>query len=121
MKSLMEYKNLIESNPCHLATVRKNGTPNLAVAADIKLIDDNDILISCNEMVNTPVNITPPHPHNIVLTSFNSDWVGVRITGTATFYESGKYFELCNHYFKNDECQPKGAIVIKVENFEDFK
>lgn len=60
MKSLMEYKNLIESNPCHLATVRKNGTPNLAVAADIKLIDDNDILISCNEMVNTPVNITPP-------------------------------------------------------------
>ena len=54
---LTNYVNLIETNPCHIATVNKDNTPNLSVASDIKVLDDVTILISNNEMIHTPDNI----------------------------------------------------------------
>ena len=55
--NLLNYKELIENNPCHIATVNSNKEPNLSVASDIKILDKNIILISNNEMINTPDNI----------------------------------------------------------------
>ena len=120
MFDLLSYKDLIETHPCHIATVRKDGSPNLAVAADILVIDSSRLLISCNEMVNTPINITPPLPHNIVLTSFDESWSGVRITGQATYYTTGKFYNLCNKHFKTETCVPKGTIVIEAEKIEEI-
>ncbi len=55
--NLFEYKDLIDEKPMHIATVNKNNNPNLAVASDVKIIEDDEIIISVNEMVNTQENI----------------------------------------------------------------
>ena len=75
---LNKYKELIESNPLHIATVNKDNKPNLSVASDVRVLDDNTLIISCNEMVNTQENIKTNS--NVVITSFNDKWVGVRLS-----------------------------------------
>ncbi len=114
--NLTKYRKLIEQNPCHIATISPNGKPNLAVASDIKVLDETHILISNNEMIHTPDNIIVNK--NVVLTSFNSDWAGIRLTGTAEYLTKGTYMDLCNKYFLNETATPKGAIVITIEKVE---
>ena len=64
---LNKYKELIESNPLHIATVNKDNKPNLSVASDVRVLDDNTLIISCNEMVNTQENIkTNSNSNNII-------------------------------------------------------
>lgn len=109
---LLNYKELIENNPCHIATVTPNNEPNLSVASDIKVLDKNIILISNNEMINTPDNILSNE--NIIITSFNNKWAGLRLTGKAKYYTSGEYFDICNKYFNNETATPKGVIIIKI-------
>lgn len=113
---LTNYIKLIEGNPCHIATVNKDNTPNLSIASDIKVLDDETILISNNEMVHTPDNIVLNG--NVVLTSFSDKWAGLRLTGTATYHKQGEYFDICNKYFNNETATPKGAIIIKVTQVE---
>ena len=64
---LNKYKDLIESNPLHIATVNKDNKPNLSVASDVRVLDDNTLIISYNEMVNTQENIkTNSNSNNII-------------------------------------------------------
>lgn len=51
--NLLNYKNLIDGNPMHIATVNSNNNPNLSVASDIRVFDNDTIIISVNEMNNT--------------------------------------------------------------------
>lgn len=71
--NLFDYKELIDGKPMHIATVNKENNPNLAVASDVKVIEENKIIISVNEMVNTQNNIK--YNPNVVLTVFNKDWI----------------------------------------------
>lgn len=75
--TLLNYKELIDGKPMHIATVNKENKPNLAVASDVKILEDNKLLISVNEMVNTQENIK--YNPNVVLTVFNSDYKGLRL------------------------------------------
>ena len=113
---LTKYTSLIENNPCHIATVNNDNTPNLSVASDIKVLDDETILISNNEMIHTPDNIFANH--NVVLTSFSDKWAGLRLTGVASYHTQGEYFDICNKYFNNETATPKGAIIVKVIKVE---
>ncbi len=124
--NLFQYKDLIDGKPMHIATVNKDNNPNLAVAADVKVIENNKIIVSVNEMVNTPKNIQ--YNHNVVLTVFNEIYEGLRIFGTAEFYENGSYFDLCrNTFFGNGDVsafgatEPNGAIVITVNEVLEYK
>lgn len=118
--NLFEYKDLIDGKPMHIATVNKDNNPNLSVASDVKVIEENKLVISVNEMVNTQENIQ--YNHNVVLTVFNEKYEGLRMFGTAEFYSDGEYYELCkNAFFSNGEVspfgatKPKGAIVVTIE------
>lgn len=118
--NLFEYKDLIDGKPMHIATVNKDNNPNLSVASDIKVIAENKLVISVNEMVNTQKNIQ--YNHNVVLTVFNEKYEGLRMFGTAEFYSDGEYYELCkNTFFSNGEVspfgatKPKGALVVTVD------
>lgn len=113
---LGNYADLIEKNPCHIATVSDNNLPNLSVASDIKILDDETILISNNEMIHTPDNIIVNN--NVVITSFNDSWAGVRLTGKARYYTDGEYFDICNKLFNNETATPKGVIIVRVEKVE---
>ena len=124
--NLNKYKELIESNPLHIATVNKDNKPNLSVASDVRVLDDNTLIISCNEMVNTQENIKTNS--NVVITSFDDKWVGVRLSGTAKYYTEGKHYDFCkNTFFGNNEVspfgatKPKGAIVVDITKIEDIK
>lgn len=123
--NLFEHKELIDGKPMHIATVNKDNNPNLAVASDVKVIEQNKIVISVNEMVNTQENIQ--YNHNVVLTVFNEKYEGLRMFGTAKFYDNGEYYELCKKtFFGNGEVspfgatKPKGAIVVTVEEVNKY-
>lgn len=123
--NLFEYKELIDGKPMHIATVNKDNNPNLAVASDVKVIEENKIIISVNEMVNTQENIS--YNPNVVLTVFNEEYKGLRLFGTAQFFVDGEYYELCEKtFFGNGEVtpfgatKPKGAIVITITDFSEY-
>ncbi len=46
--NLLDYKNLIDGKPIHIATVNSDNNPNLAVASDVRVIEENKIIISVN-------------------------------------------------------------------------
>ena len=124
--NLLEKKELIENNPMHIATVSNDNKPNLSVASDVRVIEENKIIISHNEMVNTPKNILTNK--NITLTSFNKKWEGLRMRGIANYYTDGEYYKFCEKtFFGNGEVTPfgatktQGAIVVTVEKVEDIK
>lgn len=123
--NLFEYKDLIDGKPMHIATVNKNNNPNLAVASDVKVIEENKILLSVNEMVNTQENVK--YNPNVVLTVFNEDYEGLRIFGSAKYYTDGEYYEMCKNTFFGDgqvspfgATKPKGAIVILVKKMHKY-
>lgn len=122
---LTAYQDIINRKPIHIATVTPKGNPNLAVASDVEILDANHMLISANEMVNTPINIQ--HNPRVVITAFDEDWKGVRIFGKAKFYANGHYYNLCKQkFFSNGEVtpfgatKPKGAIVVEISNVKGF-
>ena len=123
--NLFEFKGLIDGKPMHIASVNKENNPNLAVASDVKVIDNDKIIISVNEMVNTQNNIQ--YNPNVVLTVFDEDYKGLRMFGKAKFYESGEYYDICEKtFFSNGEVspfgatKPKGAIVITISNVAEY-
>ena len=124
--NLLNYKNLIDGKPIHIATVNSDNNPNLAVASDVRVIEENKIIISVNEMVNTQNNIQ--YNPNVVLTVFNSEYKGLRMFGTAEYYTNGEYFDFCKKtFFSNGEVtpfgatKPKGAIVITISNISKYE
>ena len=123
--NLFDYKDLIDGKPIHIATVNKDNNPNLAVASDVKIIDNNKLVISVNEMINTQENIKS-NP-NVVITAFDQDYKGLRIFGTAEYFETGEYYDICQKtFFGNGEIspfgatKPKGAILVTIKNMAKY-
>ncbi len=123
--NLFDYKDLIDGKPIHIATVNKENNPNLAVASDVKIIDNNKLVISVNEMINTQENIKS-NP-NVVITAFDQDYKGLRIFGTAEYFETGEYYDICQKtFFGNGEIspfgatKPKGAILVTIKNMAKY-
>lgn len=71
MPQLTDYQNIINGKPIHIATVTSSGDPNLAVASDVQVLDDERLLISVNEMMHTQENIKV-NP-KVVITAFDKD------------------------------------------------
>ena len=124
--NLLDYKELIDNRPTHIATVNNDEKPNLAVVSNIRVLDDNRIIISVNEMNNTQKNIE--YNDNVALTVFNDQWVGIRMFGNAKFYDSGEYYDFCfKTFFPNGKVspfgatKPKGALVITINEIEEYK
>jgi hypothetical protein len=114
---LSEYQNLLENNPLSIATT--NGEqPNIATASDVKVVSDNQLLISHNEMIKTVVNITTAGGGGVCIMAFDKNWQGVRIYGTAEYFDSGKWFDKVKKLFANERTSPKGAILVTAEKVE---
>ena len=123
--NVYDYQNLIENNPINIATVNKDNKPNLAIASNVRVIEENKLVISVNEMKNTPNNII--RNPNIVITVFNKEWKGLRLFGEAKFYTSGEYCDFCYETFYKGRIspigltRPKGAIVVEINKLEELK
>lgn len=124
--NLLDYEELINNNPTHIATVNRDNKPNLAVISNIRVLDENRIIISVNEMNNTQNNIE--YNDNVVLTTFDNRWKGIRLFGSGKYYVSGKYYDYCfKTFFPNGKIspsgatKPKGAIVITINKIEKYE
>ena len=124
--SLLDYKDIIDNKPVHIATVTPTGDPNLAVASDVNVLDKDTLIISVNEMQHTQQNLQ--HNPKVVITAFDPDWKGIRIFGTGEFHQEGEPYEYCKRtFFGKGEVspfgatKPKGAIVIKVRKIADYR
>ncbi len=69
-------------------------------------------------MVNTPDNIL--NNENVCLICLSSNYSGIRLRGTAKYYDGGELFDLLQRKFKNEKANPKGAIVVEVLSVEVF-
>ena len=126
MINLLDYKKLIDDKPIHIATVDKFNNPNLAVASDVKVLGEKEIIISVNEMANTQENIE--NNPNVVITVFDEKWTGLRMFGMAKYYSDGEYYDFCLKTFFSDgqitpfgATKPKGAILVKMQKIEEYK
>ncbi|MDR1196738.1 MAG: pyridoxamine 5'-phosphate oxidase family protein [Candidatus Nomurabacteria bacterium] len=112
---LSEYKDLLENNPISIAT-SDGERPNIAVASDVAVVSDDQLLISHNEMVKTVANIMT---HNkICMTCFDKNWYGARIYGEAEYFNDGEWFERVKKLFTNKRTEPKGAILVTTGKIE---
>ncbi len=125
MPEIAQYESIINNKPIHIATVTPDNRPNLAVASDVQIYENDRIIISVNEMAHTQENLR--HNPEVVLTAFDKDWKGVRIFGRAKFYANGKYYDFCEKtFFGNGEVspfgatKPKGAILVKIDRLESY-
>lgn len=108
-----EFKELIENNPVALATVMKDGRPNVIGVAYVKVIDQETLLITDNYMSQTKEDIVN-NPH-VAIVVWDKDWKGYKLVGQAQYYSSGKWIEMVKNIPGNKGLPVKGAILVKVE------
>lgn len=112
MIKLKETKNLIEENPVSFATVDGESNPNVIGVAYVKVVSDNEIVITDNFMKQTRENIIANS--NVCLAVWDKDWNGSKIIGTATYHKDGKWKEFVKKMPENEGMAAKAAILIKV-------
>lgn len=109
-----EAKLLLEKYPVAIATCVLD-KPNVSVAAYVKVLN-KEIIITDNYMVQTVKNIKLNNKVDLVV--WNSDWVGYKISGTAEYYNDGKWLEYIRKMPENQGLPAKGAIVIKISSIK---
>lgn len=106
-------KKIIEGNPVALATIDENNHPNVIAVAYVKIVGNNEIIITDNYMTKTKENIQQ-NP-NICLAVWNKDWDGYKIIGTAEYLTSGEWFDFIKSLPENKGLPAKGAILVSVK------
>ena len=107
-----EIKKLIEDNPLSFATVNEDGKPNVIGVACVKVVADNQILITDNYMKQTKENIL--QDNNVCLAVWNKDWEGYKFIGNAQYFTEGKWKEFVEKMPDNKGLPSKGAILITI-------
>lgn len=108
-----EILKIVENNACALATITKDGRPNVIGVACVKIVDMDTMLITDNYMQQTKDDIIY-NPH-VVMVVWNSKWKGYKFIGKAQYRSSGKWLEQVKKMPENKGLPAKGAILIEVE------
>jgi hypothetical protein len=115
-----ELKNLIEENALAFATVDENGNSHCIAVAFVKVVSENQILVTDNYMVETIKNIQQ-NP-NVALAVWNKDWkencVGYELRGTTEYFTEGKWYEIIKQIPENKGEPCKGAILITINKIK---
>ena len=106
-----ESKKIIEENPVAFATCL-NDKPNVIAVAYVKVVSDDEIIVTDNYMKGTKENIEKNS--NICLAVWDKNWDGYKIIGKAEYLTSGKWYDFIKQIPENKGLPAKGAIVVKV-------
>ena len=112
MKINKTIKKIIEGNPVAFATVDKNNKPNVIAVASVK-VEDSKIIITDNYMSKTRSNLLKNS--SICLAVWNKSWKGYKITGKASYHDSGIWLNFVKSMKENRGYPAKGAIVINIK------
>jgi len=107
-----EIKNLVETESVAIATVMKQGTPNVIGVAFVKVIDDK-LIVTDNFMNQTIEDIK--NNSRVATIVWDKDMEGYKLLGEATYFDSGKWVEFVKDMPENKDMPAKGALVIKVD------
>lgn len=114
-KITSEIKHLIENNAIAFATVDSKGHPNVIGVAYVKVVSDNQIVITDNFMKQTKENIEKNN--NVCLAVWDKKWNGYKLVGKAKYCTKGKWKTFVENMKENKWLSAKGAIVIKISKF----
>jgi len=108
-----EYIELIENNPVSFWTVNLDWRPNVIWTAYLKVIWDNQILITDNYMKQTKENLE--NNNNICLAVWDNEWNWLKIIWTAEYFTEWKWKIFVENMEENNWLSAKWAIVIDIE------
>jgi len=118
-----ELKNLIESNPLGLASVSDDNTPHCIAVACVKVVSENQILITDAHIIQTIKNIK--NNSRVAVVVWNKDWeksdedcYGYACEGTAEHFTEGKWVERVAEIAENEGLEYKGAILVTLDKFK---
>jgi predicted pyridoxine 5'-phosphate oxidase superfamily flavin-nucleotide-binding protein len=113
---------MIEENALGLATIDKSGNPHNIAVGYVKVISENQLLISDNWLQETIENIKS-NP-NVALVVWNNDWkkncVGYELKGRVEYFTSGKWIEIIKKIPINKGEPCKGAILITINKIKSL-
>ncbi len=105
-------KKLIQENPLSLATINEDGKPNVIGVACVKVVSENQFVITDNYMKQTKENIL--RDKNVCLAVWNKDWEGYKFVGEAEYYTEGKWKQFVEKDEDNEGMPAKGAILVTI-------
>ena len=111
--NLLEIKQLIENNAVALATVTGDNKPNVIGVDGVKIVSDNQVLITDNFMNQTIKDIA--NNKNVCLAVWNKDLKRCKLIGKAEYFTEGKWKKYVENLKENNGLSAKGAILITVE------
>lgn len=114
-KITSEIKNIIENNAVAFATVDTKWHPNVIGVAYVKVVPDNQIVITDNFMKQTKENIEKNN--NVCLAVWDKKWNGYKLIGKAKYCTKGKRKTFVENMKENKWLSAKGAIIIKISKF----
>lgn len=109
-------KEKLENKYVSLASVTPDNKPH-AIAVEVNKVEDNKIIITDNFMKTTVENIKNNPNVSLVLIDGENGW---RINGKAKYYDSGKWLNFVKSLETNKRYNPKGAIIINIEEVKEL-
>jgi predicted pyridoxine 5'-phosphate oxidase superfamily flavin-nucleotide-binding protein len=119
MDDLQKNKDLIENNPVAFATITSDSNPNIIVVASVKVVSDDEILVSDNYMDRTVKDVLVND--NVCLAVWNSEMRGCKLMGTARYFDTGNWVKYVKNMKENKGMPAKGALLIKVSKIINLK
>jgi len=122
VKFTQEIKFLIENTVLAFSTSSLTGAPNNIAIAYVKVVSDNQILISDNYFNKTRVNLSQNNQVAIALWNKENspDGAGFQLKGTADVLTTGKYKELVDSFDFNQGQAHKAAILVTITEIWDL-
>jgi predicted pyridoxine 5'-phosphate oxidase superfamily flavin-nucleotide-binding protein len=106
-----EAKKITEQNPVAFATVNDD-KPNVIGVAYVKVVSENQVLITDNYMRQTKENLK--ENKNVCLAVWNKNWEGYKLVGTAEYFENGQWKKYVEEMPENKGLPAKAAILVTV-------
>lgn len=107
-----KIKKMLEGQAVALATINSDDGKPRNIAMEINKIEGDKIIMTDNHLHKCVENIKKNCYVSIV---FWTEEMGVRIDGEAEHQTEGKWFDYVRNLETNRGYNPKGAIVIKVQ------
>jgi predicted pyridoxine 5'-phosphate oxidase superfamily flavin-nucleotide-binding protein len=117
-----ELKVLIENNALALATVSSDGKPHCIAVGYAKVVDDNQVLITDNQMAETRDNIlkNPNVSLGVWARNWEEDCVGYELKGTAQYFKQGEWINYIKKIPENRRQPCKGAVLVVIKEIKNL-
>ena len=113
-------KNMIENNALGFATIGSDGSPHNIAVGSVKVVSDNELVVSDNFLEETVKNIKANSEVSLVVWARNweENCIGYELKGTAEYFTEGKWIEFIKKIPINDREPCKGVILVKVNKIK---